>query len=217
MNNIIKVTLTSFEPFGKYKYNPTISVMNNVQSFFENSVNIEITTRILQCKYSTIKNEVYDIYNENPDIIISLGLRANTSYLNLESIAHNEYSSITPDNDGITLSGNKIIDSSENLISTIDLDKLQILSDKCVDSIVSKNAGKFMCNANFFWNQYKLNSEKINSKYLFIHIPFTDKYIDLEQEISNNNLPVLKEDNIVRSIISIIKNLSKSEENKLEI
>ena len=168
MNTNIK--LTSFEPFGKYKYNPTISVMSAVQKYFQNSTEIKLSTQILQCKYSTIREEVYDIYKDDPDIIISLGLRANTSYLNLESVAQNEYSSTTPDNDGVVLNGSEIISSSDNLNNTLDIQQLKILSEKYVDTVVSYDAGKFMCNANFFWNQYKINTNNLYTKYLFINM-----------------------------------------------
>ena len=109
MSDKINVLLTSFEQFYKYKYNPTISVSEKVEEILKDSNIINISTKVMQCKYSTIKEEVYDLYNSNPDIILSLGLGASRTSLNLESIAQNEYNSIAPDNDGVIMNGNPII------------------------------------------------------------------------------------------------------------
>ena len=205
MKNLI---ITSFEQFSKYKFNPTISVADRVTNYFNNKSNINVVNKILQCKYSTIKSEVYDLYSYDPDVIISLGLGASRKCLNLEYVAQNVYSSVSADNDGIILDGDHIIPNANDLHSTLDLNKLNLISGKSVKSEISENAGKFMCNANFYWNQHKISTEKLNTKYLFIHIPFTDKYKDIEPLINKENLPILSEDGIVDAVINIINELT---------
>tara|TARA_B100000131_G_scaffold320951_1_gene370372 strand:- start:1449 stop:2078 length:630 start_codon:yes stop_codon:yes gene_type:complete len=205
MTNLI---ITSFEQFSKYKYNPTISVADRVSAIFNKDENFNVISEILQCKYSTIKNEVYDLYKYKPDIIISLGLGASRKSLNLEYLAQNEYSSFSPDNEGVLLQNEPIIDRGYDLKNTLDLDNLNNISNKNVKSEISTNAGKFMCNANFYWNQYKINTQNLNTKFVFIHIPFTDKYKNLEPLINEEKLPVLSEDGIVNAIVGIINELS---------
>ncbi|MBG73836.1 MAG: hypothetical protein CL796_03750 [Chloroflexi bacterium] len=205
MTNLI---ITSFEQFSKYKYNPTISVADRVSAIFNKDENFNVISEILQCKYSSIKNEVYDLYKYKPDIIISLGLGASRKSLNLEYLAQNEYSSLSPDNEGVLLQNEPIIDMGYDLKNTLDLDNLNNISNKNVKSEISTNAGKFMCNANFYWNQYKINTQNLNTKYVFIHIPFTDKYKNLEPLINEEKLPVLSEDGIVNAIVGIINELS---------
>jgi len=208
MSNKINVILTSFEQFYKYKYNPTISVSVKVENILKNSNIINLSTKVMQCKYSTIKQEVYGLYESNPDIILSLGLGASRTSLNLESLAQNEYSSVAPDNEGIILNGDPIIPNGNDLLSSLNLNDLEILSNKYVKSAISNNAGKFMCNANFYWNQYKINNENLNTKYLFIHIPFTDEYIGKEPILANEDLPILSENGIVNAIVSILEKIS---------
>jgi len=208
MSDKINVLLTSFEQFYKYKYNPTISVSEKVEKILKNSNIINLSTKVMQCKYSTIKEEVYDLYKSNPDIILSLGLGASRTSLNLESVAQNEYNSIAPDNDGIIINGDPIIPNGNKLLNTLNLKELEILSNKHVSSAISDNAGKFMCNANFYWNQYKINNEKLNTQYLFIHIPFTDEYIGKEPILINEDLPTLPEKGIVNAIVNIFEELS---------
>jgi len=208
MSNKINVILTSFEQFYKYKYNPTISVAEKVENILKNSNIINLSTKVMQCKYSTIKQEVYGLYESNPDIILSLGLGASRTSLNLESLAQNEYSSVAPDNEGIILNGDPIIPNENDLLSSLNLNDLEILSNKHVKSAISNNAGKFMCNANFYWNQYKINNENLNTKYLFIHIPFTDEYIGKEPILANEDLPILSENGIVNAIVSILEKIS---------
>ena len=205
MTNLI---ITSFEQFSKYKYNPTISVADRVSAIFNKDENFNVISEILQCKYSSIKNEVYDLYKYKPDIIISLGLGASRKSLNLEYLAQNEYSSLSPDNEGVLLQNEPIIDRGYDLKNTLDLDNLNNISNKNVKSEISTNAGKFMCNANFYWNQYKINTQNLNTKFVFIHIPFTDKYKNLEPLINEEKLPVLSEDGIVNAIVGIINELS---------
>ena len=208
MSNKINVILTSFEQFYKYKSNPTISVAEKVENILKNSNIINLSTKVMQCKYSTIKQEVYGLYESNPDIILSLGLGASRTSLNLESLAQNEYSSVAPDNEGIILNGDPIIPNGNDLLSCLNLNDLEILSNKYVKSAISNNAGKFMCNANFYWNQYKINNENLNTKYLFIHIPFTDEYIGKEPILANEDLPILSENGIVNAIVSILEKIS---------
>ena len=62
MSDKINVLLTSFEQFYKYKYNPTISVSEKIENILTNSNIINLSTKVMQCKYSTIKEEVYDLY-----------------------------------------------------------------------------------------------------------------------------------------------------------
>lgn len=205
MKNLV---LTSFEQFSKYKYNPTISVVERVTTYLKNNNNLNIINKILQCKYSTIKNEVYNLYSHKPDIIISLGLGASRKALNLEHVAQNRYSSKSPDNEGIIFDEEPIISDGNNLYNSLDLNKLNTISNESVKSEISQNAGKFMCNANFYWNQYKINNEKLNTKFLFIHIPFTDKYKEIEPLIKNEKLPILSEDGIVAAVKNIINELS---------
>ena len=66
-----------------------------------------------------------------------------------------------------------------------------------------------MCNSNFYWNQHKINNENLNTKYLFIHIPFTDEYIGKEPILANEDLPILSEKGIVNAIVNILEELSK--------
>ena len=205
MTNLI---ITSFEQFSKYKYNPTISVAERVSAIFINNRNFNVINKILQCNYSSIKNEIYDLYKNNPDIIISLGLGASRKSLNLEYIAQNEYSSLSPDNEGVLLQNQPIIHMGVNLKNSLDLKNLNDISNTKVKSEISSNAGKFMCNANFYWNQYKINTENLDTKFVFIHIPFTDKYQNLEPLINEKKLPVLSEDGIVNAVVEIINELS---------
>ena len=209
MANKIKVILTSFEQFYKYKYNPTITVTEKVESILKYSNILNISTKVMQCKYSTIKDEVYHLYKSDPDIILSLGLGAARTSLNIESLAQNEYNSIAPDNEGIVLKGNPIIEKGEDLLNTLNLKDLESISNNYVSSAISNNAGKFMCNANFYWNQYKINNENLSTKYLFIHIPFTDEYVGKEPVLKNENLPILSENGIVNAIVNILEHLSK--------
>ena len=137
MSNKINVILTSFEQFYKYKYNPTISVSEKVENILKNSNIINLSTQVMQCKYSTIKQEVYGLYESNPDIILSLGLGASRTSLNLESLAQNEYSSVAPDNEGIILNGDPIIPNGNDLLSSLNLNDLEILSNKHVKSAIS--------------------------------------------------------------------------------
>ena len=205
MTNLI---ITSFEQFSKYKYNPTISVAERVSAIFKNNRNFNVINKILQCNYSSIKNEIYDLYKNNPDIIVSLGLGASRKSLNLEYIAQNEYSSLSPDNEGVLLQNQPIIHMGVNLKNSLDLKNLNDISNTKVKSEISSNAGKFMCNANFYWNQYKINTENLDTKFVFIHIPFTDKYQNLEPLINEEKLPVLSEDGIVNAVVEIINELS---------
>tara|TARA_B100000700_G_C15062614_1_gene866906 strand:- start:10378 stop:11007 length:630 start_codon:yes stop_codon:yes gene_type:complete len=205
MTNLI---ITSFEQFSKYKYNPTISVAERVSAIFKNNRNFNVINKILKCNYSSIKNEIYDLYKNNPDIIVSLGLGASRKSLNLEYIAQNEYSSLSPDNEGVLLQNQPIIHMGVNLKNSLDLKNLNDISNTKVKSEISSNAGKFMCNANFYWNQYKINTENLDTKFVFIHIPFTDKYQNLEPLINEKKLPVLSEDGIVNAVVEIINELS---------
>ena len=107
------------------------------------------------------------------------------------------------------IGGNPIIEKGKDLLNTLNLKDLESISNNYVSSAISNNAGKFMCNANFYWNQYKINNENLNTKYLFIHIPFTDEYVGKEPVLKNEDLPILSENGIVNAIVNILEHLSK--------
>ena len=51
----IKVILTSFEQFYKYKYNPTITVTEKVESILKYSNILNISTKVIYTTSSLIK------------------------------------------------------------------------------------------------------------------------------------------------------------------
>ncbi len=171
---MIRVLVTGFERFGREPLNPTEELVARLDG--------EVVGRaiiygvVLPVSYNRSKRLIRLLLgNIEPDIILSFGLSSQRTIVSIEKIALNYAHSRTPDNDGIVLKHNKIIENGPlALESTLNVEEaVKVLLDNNVPAIVSYHAGTFLCNYVFYLMlYYSLHTSRIVG---FIHIPYTHR------------------------------------------
>ncbi|MBC7429968.1 MAG: pyroglutamyl-peptidase I [Bacteriovorax sp.] len=171
-----KFLITGFEPFDKDTTNPSgdwINWMNSRNSF----CNREICGVILPVKFNGGFSEFKKFYDEFcPDMVILTGLAKNRKELTVERIGINWVDARIPDNDGITITSQKIdVSGPDALFTTIDIDKLISLANSagCVLKL-STSAGEYVCNELLYKVLCYLQDKKTPAT--FIHLPGLENY-----------------------------------------
>ena len=200
-----KVLITGFEPFGDYKFNPTMDIVdwNNGRTITGAE---EIIGMVLPATYfgPFLKVSKF-IDEEKPDAIISLGLSSSIHSIRIETLFRNKMFSKYSDARGYKPNGvriDKSIGSTKTLTPLIEtlMLKEQLMNNGIVPEI-SKDAGTFICNSLGYQITKKITDQNLPIKYIFIHIPWTDDYksrvqlepgkIFLEKEVVYNAIDIL--------------------------
>lgn len=174
-----KILLTAFDPFDNEETNASLEVLNNIES--EN-----ITKLVLPTVYDEAFNKIKPYINY--DYIIMLGQAGGRPKISLERFAQNLDDSTTLDNKGI-LKQNKKIDQDSSLMymTNTKIEELfNILKEKDIPVEISNYAGNFVCNNTYYHVLNAINNKNLNTKAIFIHIPYL-KTITLETAIYGIN------------------------------
>ncbi len=195
---MVEITVTGFEPFGAYKVNTSQIVLNKL--------NKNIRKIILPVNYDKVTRIISNILDNNPDILLMLGLAPFSPSVKLETIALNIAHSNIPDNDGIRKIHSVIIRESPLALKTntniLHVHK-KLLENK-IPNIVSYYAGTYLCNYSYYIALSKIYTGKLKTKVLFVHLPHASEII-----LDNPNKPSLPLYILVKAVnitINILKN-----------
>lgn len=171
-----KVLISAFMPFNNNANNYSVEVLNYINDEF-----FKIDRKIINVVYDMSFLELEQENLNKYDLIIALGEARSRNELMVENKAKNISSCSLKDNSGV-IKCNEIIDNNAplELESNINFDLFKDLS------IISYDAGKFVCN-----NLYFHLLLKYPGKSLFIHIP----------ECNNNKEEYQKHANTICQII----------------
>ena len=166
-----KIFVTYFEPFDGRDTNASkevVSLLNDYQIFE------------LPVSWEKVPSIIDELLNDKPEYLFLIGEAGSYKEITIEKIAHNIAHGI--DNYKMGKDNECIIENAPNeLITALDLSNISYK--------ISEDAGKYLCNFSY----YLALSKAINTKVLFIHLPYI-----------NENVNLLKE-----QLLDIIKTLSK--------
>lgn len=173
-----KLLLTGFGPFAEHRTNPTQALVE----YFHNQVidSYQIIAAILSVEYEKSIEELNILIEQNnPHVIINLGLAADRAEITPELIAINYQHSLTADNSGVIKKFNRINQQGkESFFSTLPLEKmLQHLQKLSIPASLSTTAGTYVCNTVMYQTLKKIQQDKRSCLGGFIHIP-----ANMEQE-----------------------------------
>jgi len=179
-----KLMLTGFGPFLSHDKNPSQEIVKK----FNNRIigNFEIFSWVFNVSYKEVYNSVPALIEEiEPDIIINLGLGSDRYAITPEVVALNYIDSKEPDIEGSIIQGSKVMDGGANAyFSEINWDTaLKVLAENEIPSMISTNAGTYVCNQTSYLFNYEIEKRKLNIKQGFIHIPNTLNFKVLEKSI----------------------------------
>ncbi len=172
----MSILITGFQPFGDFSYNPSGMVAEEIVRILSGMDTVSRTLPV-SSSAGTIYNEY--INEINPEFIINIGLKKDTSKILLEKTALNilDYGG-KEDNEGRIIPFRKIAhDGPDGFISGLDLHACQsILLKESIPAAVSYSAGTFICNLVYYTSFMYFYIRKKPYNCIFLHIPFDTEY-----------------------------------------
>ena len=175
----MSILITGFEAFGSRKTNNSFEIAKA----FKNRDDVKVLC--LPVSFADAHREVINqIEKQSFDIIIMLGETASTNdCLRLERVAINLKDSITTDNDGIAANEEILIEGAPNAYLTkFSIRKItHYLKGAGYPVKESNSAGTFICNSLYFHVLHYIETYKLTTKALFVHVPSTSQIISLDE------------------------------------
>lgn len=173
---IKKILIAGFEPFNMDATNPSgdwVQWMEGRNSPLDRNILGVILPVTFDGGFKSFK-KIYDDFC--PDIVVLTGLAKNRKELTIERLGINWVDARIPDNDGVTLSSQKIDERGpDGIFTTIDINEVISLANKGGAFMkLSTSAGEYVCNDLL----YKvLCYTKVSRTFVtFIHLPGLDNY-----------------------------------------
>lgn len=168
------ILITAFKPFNDNPLNSTMEALKRA------SFKSDVVKAYLPVSFNETKDELLKLINGlKPDFIIMLGESGLIKEIAVEKRAKNLLDFRIEDNEGIKKT-NEMIDASlpEFIDTSFKVDKLvSYLNAAKINSIVSLNAGSFICNYSYFL------ALKEAKNAVFIHLPyFIGESIDMKHK-----------------------------------
>ncbi|MBT2571178.1 pyroglutamyl-peptidase I [Planococcus sp. ISL-110] len=200
-----KLLLTGFKPFLDYTVNPTMKIVEELDGTMIG--NYQIVGEIMQVDFNSSGAALLDfIKEEDPDVIISLGLAAGRYKITPERIAINIKDGAA-DNEG-----NKPIDEpirkegEPAYLSTLPIRKMvDSLLANGLPATVSNTAGAYLCNNLMYEGLHYAKTNKPDMLTGFIHIPASH-----ELAIQHGRIPSWSHEDLLKGVRVCIEALDET-------
>jgi len=173
-----KVLVTGFMPFDGDTVNPSEELLKflDAQTF-----SFPVKTQVLPVSFSNSLSVLDLAISEfNPTHVILTGYAHKRTELTVERIGINWVDARIPDNDGVTLKAQKILENGpDGLFSRIPLQTIGDAASKYVPVKISTSAGEYVCN----YVLYSFLHLYRDIPGTFIHIPGASDYSDFFKAI----------------------------------
>lgn len=168
MTNPKRVLITGFEPFDGDEQNPSAVLLDWIN---QKTFPFPLQTELLPVSFTTAFPKLQKAIDEfQPTHVILTGLAKNRTDLTLERIAINWVDARIADNDGLTLTSQKIKEESleDGLFTTLSIEKMLEASRRVgCPTRISTSAGEYVCNHLTYL--FLAKNKKIPGT--FIHLP----------------------------------------------
>jgi len=189
-----RVLLTGFEPFNNASLNPSQEVIKRIA---HNSL---VAKEVLPVTFSkSVTRLIKLIELHNPEVVICLGPAEGRSQITPEQVAINLDDAKIPDNSGVEIRNQKIINEGPDAyFTTLAIREIvERLQESGVPAAISLSAGTFVCNHIFYEIQKSLKGTEIKSG--FVHVPLVT-----EQAVEFPGQPTMKLNDLVRAARAVI-------------
>ena len=185
----MKILISGFQPFGNQAENSSQIIAQLLKTV--QMPNLEIQTIILPVTFSRsfdiLKTEIDHF---KPDFVISLGLAGNRTVISLEKVAINFIHCEIPDNEGVAVLDQSILEGPAAYFSTLPIQAMIELPTPFPMEF-SFSAGTYVCNYVMFRLLDYLKDTQVKAG--FIHLPHLNE----------------NRDQIFESLVSVLKLLRK--------
>jgi pyroglutamyl-peptidase len=171
----MRILMTGFTPFPGVEVNPTQLL---IRYFQDETVSlpdgVQVIAEVLPTVFEASEERIRQlIRDEAPDVVLCLGVAQKRDSINIERVAHNWDEATIPDNDGLQLSGQKIVaDGAETYVSTLPIERMMVaLHTVNLPAVFSDDAGRYVCNHVFYASCHEIATRGLNIPCGFIHVP----------------------------------------------
>lgn len=166
----MRFLITGFAPFGGSRINPSYEAVKRIPEHLGEHTVVRAELPVVYDRCGEVLTELITEYE--PDCVLCLGQAAGRDGISLESIAVNVKASSSPDNAGVTCSGEKIDpEGAESLQTRLPLKELcAVLTEAGIRAKISYTAGTYVCN-NLFYHLLRCAEADPSLLCCFIHIP----------------------------------------------
>lgn len=184
MHNII---VTAFEPFNGRDTNTSLEVLKNL-----NSKNI--LKRTLPVSWSRSLEEVKNLLDFGPDLLVLCGEALGRKKVTIEKLAINYMDAPIADNDGIIKKNQRMFSGLDGYFSNVDVKEIVDGVNKDDDLVqMSLSAGSYICNATYYQALSKVYGNTYPTKVIFVHFPVAENDDDVKQNFPRTLEKIIEE------------------------
>ncbi|MEO8607815.1 MAG: pyroglutamyl-peptidase I [Chloroflexota bacterium] len=172
---MMRILMTGFTPFPGVEVNPTQLL---IRYFQDETVSlpegVQVIAEVLPTAFEASDERIRQlIRDESPDFVLCLGVAEKRDSINIERIAYNWDEATIPDNDGLQLSGQKIVaDGTETYDSTLPIEHMMAaLQSANLPAVFSDDAGRYVCNHVFYVSRHEIATRGLDIPCGFVHVP----------------------------------------------
>ena len=188
-----KILITGFEPFGNDKINPALEAVRLIAGRKLNGGEISIC-QVPVVRYKSIDVVKQAIEDQQPYAVIAVGQASGRTAITPERIAINVHDFRIPDNDGIQVIDEPVVEGGPDAYFTTLPVKAMVsaMQSEGIPAMVSNTAGTFVCNHLFYGIQHYLKDSNI--RHGFVHIPL------LPEQSVDGSQPTMKLEQIAEGL-----------------
>ena len=168
----MKILLAAFDPFGGAAVNPALEAVKQVQNTIENCpvAKVESPT-VFHRSIKVLREKIEEL---QPDIILVAGQAGGRAQISVERLGINIDDARIPDNQGNQPVDEKIVPGGpEAYFSNLPIKAMAAsIRREGVPAEVSNTAGTFVCNHILYGLLHHIETEKLQARGGFIHVPF---------------------------------------------
>lgn len=188
-----KILITGFEPFGNDKINPALEAVRLIAGRKLNGGEISIC-QVPVVRYKSIDVVKQAIEDQQPYAVITVGQASGRTAITPERIAINVDDFRIPDNDGIQVIDEPVVEGGPDAYFTTLPVKAMVsaMQSEGIPAMISNTAGTFVCNHLFYGIQHYLKDSNI--RHGFVHIPL------LPEQSVDGSQPTMKLEQIAEGL-----------------
>lgn len=180
----MKVVVTGFQPMWGLTRSPSGELANAVCES-KKAEGLEIFSMILPQEFHKSFFMMERILEKKPEVVIMLGAMMKNEPPHLENFAVNIEHSLLGDNTKIPVFHRKIAQDGPAAYTTnVDVSGLLKHTSQFMSGKISYHAGTHVCNSLYYKVLHKVSTEGMNTKAIFIHVPFPNSFGVIEGEPS---------------------------------
>ena len=181
------VLLPGFEPFAGDTANPSWDAVRLVDV-----PGVELATQLLPCEFAASLRVLRRAGEAHePDLVIAVGLAGGRAAVTPERVAINLDDARIPDNGGVSLIDEPIVDGGPDAYFTGLPIKAGVAAMRAagVPAAVSYTAGTFVCNHVFYGLMHLIATELSRVRGGFVHVPYSAEMV-AESGAAHPSLPL---------------------------